>query len=76
MAVSKNGSWSREACGVVLSDDAIKGGVYPALSASACTLRCRLTDGALRGHGPRFKLGQSLRQGACSHESNKPALRN
>ena len=32
MAVSKNGSWSGEGCGVVLEGDAYKVGVYPAIT--------------------------------------------
>ena len=32
MAVSKNGSWSDEGCGVVLEGDAYKVGVYPAIT--------------------------------------------
>ena len=32
VAVSKNGSWSDEGCGVMLEGDAFKVGVYPAFS--------------------------------------------
>jgi hypothetical protein len=40
IAVSKNGSWTGEGNGVVFTDDAIKQGVYPALTASNFKLRC------------------------------------
>ena len=39
IAVSKNGKWSDEACGVVFEDEKIKSGVFPCLTAAEFKLR-------------------------------------
>lgn len=54
MAVSKNGSWSDEPCGVVFEHDGLKAGIYPALTASGYKVRYNF-DGQVHGpyaHGP------------------------
>ena len=52
MAVSRNGSWECDGCGVVIRVDAMRKGVYPAFTASCATLRCRLS-GFQHGLPPR-----------------------
>jgi len=42
LAVSKNGSWAESACGVVYTDEAIKGGVFPLLTAGSYQVQVRL----------------------------------
>ena len=44
IAVSKNGCWSEEACGVVFEHDKIKEGVYPALTGGGYSLRYAFKD--------------------------------
>ena len=44
IAVSKNGNWSEEACGVVFEDDKIKQGVYSCLSGVDYSLRYAFKD--------------------------------
>ena len=39
IAVSKNGNWFAESCGIVFEDDKIKKGVYPCLSGGRSSLR-------------------------------------
>lgn len=44
IAVSKNGKWTGDACGVVFSDDKIKSGVFPCLTAGGYELRYAFKD--------------------------------
>ena len=44
LAVSKNGVWTEEACGVVLEDEKIKQGVFPCLTAGGYSVRYAFKD--------------------------------
>ena len=44
IAISKNGKWAGEACGVVFEDEAIKAGVFPYMSAGGYTIRYSFAD--------------------------------
>lgn len=48
IAVSKNGNWMEEACGVVFNDEKIKAGVYPCMTGGNYTIRYNL-DGKVHG---------------------------
>lgn len=50
IAVSKNGNWSAPGHGIVFSDDKVKEGVYPAITAGRCELHYRIA--APFQHGP------------------------
>ena len=51
VAVSRNGDWCERGCGVVFSDRAIRGGVYPALSIQRHPLRYAFAADGFR-HAP------------------------
>jgi hypothetical protein len=44
LAVSKNGVWTQEACGVVLEDEKIKQGVFPYLTGGGYHIRYAFKD--------------------------------
>ena len=44
IAVSKNGNWYEEACGIVFEDERIKTGVYPCLTGGGYSLRYAFKD--------------------------------
>jgi hypothetical protein len=44
VAVSKNGKWTEEGCGIVLEDDKIKQGVFPCLTGGSYNIRYAFKD--------------------------------
>ncbi len=59
IAVSKNGNWSEEACGVVFEDDKIKEGVYSCLSGGDYSLRYAFKDFKYTVPSPDVWRGQA-----------------
>ena len=44
VAVSKNGKWTEEGCGIVLEDDKIKQGVFPCMTGNSYNIRYAFKD--------------------------------
>ena len=44
VAVSKNGKWTEEGCGIVLEDDKIKQGVFPCITGCSYNIRYAFKD--------------------------------
>ena len=44
VAVSKNGKWTEEGCGIVLEDDKIKQGVFPCMTGGRYNIRYAFKD--------------------------------
>jgi hypothetical protein len=59
IAVSKNGDWSQEACGVVFEDGKIKEGVYCCFSGADYSLRYTFKDFKYTVPSPDVWRGQA-----------------
>ena len=44
VAVSKNGKWTEEGCGIVLEDDKIKQGVFPCMTGGSYNIHYAFKD--------------------------------
>lgn len=63
VAVSRNGDWGERGCGVVFSDRAIRGGVYPALSLQQHPLLYAFAADGFRHAPPPAEVWEEAKQG-------------